>query len=241
MKNKLLIPSQFQGIGDILFSMTLIREFAKGKYKILWPVMPHYLDGCQRAFPDITFVPFTMLNVDYNCKEDYENEFYRYIPIRWSDGWKGRPYTDCMKIKYEMYGMDYRTWKDNAKFERSWKREQGLLATIELISGVRLNINEPYNLVNRYFGSSSQFKVDINIDNDLPTVEMSSIKGYSIFDWSLLIENATNIYAANSSILYLLELLDLKAEEIHLYCRKPIEKDFKNTDYLHTKNYILHD
>lgn len=235
MREKLLIPAQFFGLGDCIFIITLLRKLAGDTYKILYPVMPNYVEGLQRAYPDITFIPFTMVNVNYHCKEEYENEHYRYLPIRFAESVLGLPYTSCMSAKYSLFGLDYRTWKDNAKYERDFKLESLLMDSFKIEKG------EKYNLINRYFGSDYQYKVDINVDNGLRNIEMQSdLKFISLFDWSSIIENATTIHVANSSILYLLELLELKAESVNLYCRKPQESNFDNTSYLHSKEYILH-
>lgn len=235
MRCKLLIPAQYFGGGDALFIITLLRQLSGDKYKILYPILPNYVEGFNRAFPDITFMPFTMVNVNYNCREEYENEHYRYLPIRFAESILGQPYQKCMSAKYELFGLDHKTWKDNAKYERDIKREHDLFYNV-----LGIKEWEQYNLVNTFFGSDSQFKVEINTNNNLRNIEMKTIQGFSLFDWSMVIERATNIHVANSSILYLLELLELKASEVHLYCRKPQESNFDNTSYLHTKEYILH-
>lgn len=234
MREKLLIPAQFLGLGDVIFSMTLVRKLAVPKYKVLWPVLDHFVEGCQRAYPDITFIPKEWCPVDFNSKNDTENELYRYLPIRWSDGWKGLPYTENMRSKYDMYDMDFTQWKQLAHYRRDLDREEKLAEIVGVKKGER------FNLVNKFFGSNSQFQCDIQIKNEYKNIEISTLKGFSLFDWSGLIEDAAEIHVANSSILYLLEMLDWKAKEVHLYCRKPIEKDFSFTDYLHTKPYILH-
>lgn len=234
IKNKLIIPAQFFGIGDIIFCMTLIRRLAGDKYKILWPVMPNMVDGLSLAYPDVLFVPFTTCGINLEHKEEYENEQHRYIPVRWSDGWEKSSYIFCMANKYTMNGMDYKTWKDEAHFVRDYEKEHSLC---ELVG---LKIGERFNLVNRYFGTSSQHLVDIKIDNNLKCIEMKTIPGYSLFDWCYMIERAENIHVANSSILYLLELLTLDASEVNLYCRIPQENNFENTRYIHTKQYTLH-
>ncbi len=233
-KSKMMVVSQPAGLGDIIYSMTLIRRLAAPSYKVLWPVLSHFVEGCQRAYPDVTFIPKEWCPVDLTMKKDIEFNLYRYIPIRWSDGWKGLPYTENMKSKYSMYDMDYRTWKELSFFRRDLEREKRLMEILGLKEG------EKFNLINKFFGSNSQYQCDIEIKNEYKNIEISSLDGFSLFDWSSIIENASEIHVANSSILYLLEILNFKAKEVHLYCRKPIEKDFSFTDYLHTKPYILH-
>lgn len=42
---------------------------------------------------------------------------------------------------------------------------------------------------------------------------MDVIDGFTIFDWSKIIENATNIYTVETSFNYIIEKLHIKAEE----------------------------
>lgn len=159
-----------------------------------------------------------------------ELDGYLIVPIRWSMELGSGKYENVMKDKFEIYRWDWTEWKKHAKFERNADRENQLAAYL----GV--SFDRPYTLTNKFFGSNSQFQVNIPVKG----VEIRTIKGFSLFDYSKLLENAEHIHVANSSILYLLELLDLKAKSVHLYARKPQEKDFRNTQYIHTKKYVLH-
>lgn len=199
-------------------------------YEILWPVYPHFLDGLKLAYPLINWVDWRGYGKYLNIQAQVEIDGYLIVPIRWSMELGSRDYKNVMKDKFLMYGWDWKAWKDKAVFERDLKRER------QLATYLGVHIDKPYTLVNRHFGSSSQFKANIHVDG----VEMKTVTGYSLFDYATLLENAEYLHLSNSSTLYLLELLDLKAKEIHLYVRKGLETDFKNTDYIHTKPYILH-
>jgi hypothetical protein len=93
--------------------------------------------------------------------------------------------------------------------------------------------------VNKYFGSFSQLEADIQANTDLPIIEMRTIPGYSLFDWAAVIEKADQVHTVSTSIIYILEQLELGQKPIHLYLRKPIEQDFRNVDYILTSNYYL--
>lgn len=234
----IIIPQQYFGIGDCIYIQSLLRQLCEPGDKILYPVMQQFAEGLNRAYPDATFIDYKMLNIDYEKRTQVETLTHRILPIRFADQILGLPYTDCMRAKYILYGLDYNSWR-NTMFKRDMEREKEL--------GIRLKFPfsdcvNGYNLISPYYGSSSQFKANIELDNGLPNVYMSSIPGYSLMDYSLLIENATTIHAVSSAIVYLLELLNLQATEVHLYSRH-IEPDtwYKNIEYILTRNYIIHE
>lgn len=228
----ILVPIQFFGIGDIIFTNTLVRNLMEAGDKILWPVKSHFVEGLNRAYRDVIFVPYQSIDIDYNCQDDYEKDDFRFIPLRWAEIVLKVPYSQCMRAKYDWYDMDYRTWKDKAMWHRDIPKENLLFKALGCDKG-------PYNLINIFFGTNSQLKGNIQLDNGLPNIEMRTIPGFSLFDWAKVIENATDIHVVNSSILYIMELLELKCKQPTLYVRKPIEKDFTTTDYLFTKDYKL--
>lgn len=229
-----IIINQYFGIGDIIFCMTIARRWIKEGHEIYWPVLPHFVEGLQRAYLDVNFVNWKDWKIDYERRNEHDvlidGKEYRVIPLRWNVEIMNVPYSRCMETKYGMFGWDYKEWKEDAMFTRSEQREN------ELAAYLGIDFTTSYTLTNKYFGSNSQFHLDIPVKG----VEIRTIKGFSLFDYSKLLENAEHIHVANSSILYLLELLDLKAKSVHLYARKPQEQDFRNTQYIHSKKYVLH-
>lgn len=227
-----IVPNQFFGLGDVIFEQTLVRYFGE---KILWPVEPHFVEGLNRAYPDITFIAKPFVNLNYERKDEYVTNDMKVLPLRWSDSLMGVPYSDCMKSKYMLYGFDWQKWKDSAMWVRDEKREKELWYLLGIHSG------KPFNLLNTTFGSESQLNVPIVINNGLPTVHMRTIEGFSLFDWAMVIEKATHIHTVSTSIIYLLELLSLQAKTVNIYPRKPIEQDLRNVAYLLTSHdYIIH-
>lgn len=232
-----LIPQQFFGLGDNIFTISLLKQLCEAGDNILYPVMPQNVEGLQRAYPDVTFVDYRLLNINYENKHEVKTLTYRTLPIRYADQIMRVDYSHCMRAKYDMYGLDYNTWRD-VKPMRDEDRENSLSWVFR---GNEIPASGQYNLISPYYGSNSQFKLDIKPDNGLPNVYMSSVPGYSLFDWQLLIENATTIHAVSSSIVYLLELLDLRATEVHLYPRHHEPNTWlKNIEYLLTKKYVIH-
>lgn len=221
-----LILQRF-GIGDCIFSMSAIRKLND---KIIWPVMSHYVDDLNRAYPDIFFIDSKLVNIDYNRKDQYNIIDLTVIPLAWQDS----PVKDCMKNKYQFFGFDWTQWKMHAYYHRDKLKEVALFKHLGLEPG------EEYNLISETFQCDFGGSKKIQVNNGLKNVYVRQIPGYSLFDWSTVFEEATNIHVVSSSNIYIMELLKLKAKDIKIYRREPKEKDHSNYDYILTShNYIL--
>lgn len=226
-----LIISQFQGLGDILFSIPLIRSWINEGHKIIWPVISDYV-SINKHFPEITFMEKSAIQVDYNRKQEYSVNGSRVIPLRWADGILRLPYKDVMKAKYMLYGEDWRKW-----WELSWKRDHAAEDRIFKMLGLRAG--EKFNLVNKRFRTDQSGLVEVNPDNDYRCVEMVNIPGTTMLDWSKVIEAASEIHTVHTAVVYIIDVLET-TDKLHQYLRKPDEKDFSFTDYLWKKEYQYH-
>lgn len=232
MQTKVLIIQQWFGLGDQIWGQTIANDFIAAGYKVLWPVAPHLAEGLNRAYPNVLFIDYNLVKINYENKEFGEIAGITMLPMRYSESLMGKPYKFHMESKYSFLGKDWRTWREGAEFKRNSKKESDLMKL--------LGADEPYNLISATFGTGSQYKKDVVVSNDFKNIEMQSVDGYSLFDWAGVIENAETIHAVSSASLYLFELLNLRAKEVHLYTREPIEHDFKFVEFLFTKPYILH-
>ena len=227
------IVLQPHGLGDHIFCQSLIKQIADLD-SIVWPVLPQFIEGLKRAYPDVFWVPTGIIDRSLEgMRIDRVVNGNRVIPIRYADTINRTPYKDCMKAKYEMYGLDWNTWKDFT-FERTLDHETRLFYEV-----LKLKDGEPFRLVNRRFTSNESKVVSIPNSKEIRNIEMSSIPGFSLFDWSMVIEKATEIHTVGTSINYIIELLELKAKEVVLYKRLPDERNYENYDYiLKRQNYI---
>lgn len=221
---KKMLVMQPHGLGDVIFSQTLIRSL--GDYEITWPVLPNFVDDCKRAYPHINFIPSHESPVDLELKRDAVVNGYRTIPIRWSNILLRVHYSRVMRAKYDMYRKDYRHWKEAAMWVRDEKKENELVKLLKL--------PKEYTLVNSFFGSDSQYKIDMPIDG----VEMKSIPGYSLFDWAKVIEGAKEIHTVSTSLLYILDLLE--TGPVNVYVRKPIEQNHQNYKYIFDSSKFIY-
>ena len=231
----IVIPNQWFGLGDIIFEHTLIRELVTNEDRVIWPVSSVLTEGLNRAYPDFTFVDMNLLRLNIERKEEFEINGMRVLPLRYADYILQLPYHMCMKAKYMLYGKNWEDWKRQAMWRRDPAREQALYDALGLKEG------EQYNLINKYFRTDFSGIAEINIGNGLRNIEMQAYQGFSLFDWAKVIEEATQIHTVSTSIIYILELLQLKALQVDLYLRKPDEKDFRNVDYiLQSHKYVQH-
>ncbi len=228
-----IIINQFAGIGDIIYSMTIARQYLAEGHSVLWPVLPHFVEGLNRAYPDIEFKDMAAVHIDYDRQDIQINEQRQIIPLRWAREIMKVPYFDCMKAKYNYLTLDWRNWKNNAMWERDHIREKFLFDSLGL------SHDEPYNLVNKTFRSDFSGRVQVKIENDFRTIEMQHFEGFSIFDYAKCLLYAQEIHFVSSALLFLVELLPITAQ-MHIYKRLPDENHFENIDYLFTKNYHLH-
>jgi glycosyltransferase involved in cell wall biosynthesis len=223
-KQKLCVL-QPHGIGDVIFCQTLIRTFKD--YDITWPVQSQFIEGLQRAYPDIDWIPDNESPVPLTLKTDCQYKEYRVIPIRWSNEILRVPYHKVMRAKYEMYKMPYQDWKRDVIWKRDADKEN------ELFKLLNLKPNE-YVLKNVTFMSNANQKIQI----DIKGIEMKVIPGFSLFDWAKVFENAKEIHTVSTSILYILDLLDTC--QVNVYVRQPIERDHSFYNYIFTDKKFIY-
>jgi hypothetical protein len=221
-----VIVLQPHGLGDHIFCQSLVNQIADLEH-IVWPVLPHFIDGLKRAYPEINWVPVGSLspNVE-NCRIDTVINGNRILPIRWADSITKVKYKDCMRSKYDLYGLDWNTWKD---FTFKKDSERAIKLFYEVLG---LSDGEKFRLINKRFTSNESKSVKIPESSKIRNIEMITIPGFSLFDWYLVIEKATEIYTVGTSINYIIELLEIKSENVFLYKRLPDENHFQNYDYI---------
>jgi hypothetical protein len=234
MQSKTAAIIQPFGIGDCIWSQTIAHRFMKAGYNIIWPVLPQFVEGLQRAYPDITWLnAYDQKKVDLNTKVQKVIDGILHVPIRWSVDIMGVPYSQCMSSKYDMYGWDWRIWKDHAMWKRDEAKEKALFYDV-----LKLKDGDEFILTNKYYRSDLSGIAPIPVFEE-KTVEMKRFMAYSIFDWAFTLERAKEIHVVSSAILYMLEMLELK-QPIHLYTRLPEESDFRNVEFLFSKRYHTH-
>lgn len=233
-----IIPNQFFGLGDIIFTQQLAKVIADGR-TILWPVFPQFVEGLNRAYPDVKFIDWKQLPIDYNRTGQYETDLAgigpcTILPFRFACDMLQLPYDECMRAKYKLYGLDFEIWRDGADWRRDSMHEAHLYTQLAPID------DSSYVLVNDTFGSDCKLSIIMPFVKK-EEIFMEVLPTYSLFDWGGIIEEATAIHTVNTSIIYLLEMLELKAPEVHLYQRSIPGQSFSNIDYILKRHkYVFH-
>lgn len=241
-----IIPNQMFGIGDIIFCQTLVHKIAN-ENPIIWGVYPQFVEGLRRAYPHIDWRDYRDMPIDWNRQEQFECDVKGIgksvvLPIRFAGEMLKLPYNETMRAKYQLYGLDWETWRDKAMWVTDLVKSHRLYDEVvkqDYDKGIK-----EFNVVNRTFGSDGKMQCKIpKIENE---VLMTTIGGYSIFDWCETLIRASKIHTVSSSIIYLLEMMEhvepKKFPEIHLYNRPIAGQGFANVDYILTKHkYIFHE
>lgn len=225
------VVNQFRGLGDILFLVPLIRALVREGNKVIWPIDPEYI-SIAKHFPDLNMVNMREVKVDYSSRQRINTNYGQLLPYRFAIENLGLSMEYCMTAKYTMYGHDWKMWR-----ELTWARDYVSEKKLSELVGA----NGEYILVNRYFGAASDGRqITPELPNGVKVIEMRTLPGFTLLDWCGVIENASEIHSANTSLLYVLEMMDLKMP-IHFYKRGLWgEKGYEHTQMLYTKNYILH-
>lgn len=224
----MIIVCQPLGLGDVIFIMTAIRRLNQ---PVLWPVMHEFVDGLNEAYPDIHFFNWKEIDLNWRSKSEFGYKGLKVIPLFAQD----LPLVECMRNKYRYFGLDWNIWKEQAMFKRNAEKENELFELLGLKEG------EEFNVVQKTFHSTFSKHRDIKPpDNGFKTIYVEKIDGYSLFNWAKVFENATTIHAVNSSNVYIFDLLDLKAPEIKLYKKLPLQNNHDSySDLLTIGKYIF--
>lgn len=229
------IFNQYQGLGDILFCEPIARHFYdKGKNEIFWPINEEFM-WLTEYIKYINFVPKSSCNINYESLHLglIEPDVY-FIPLRFANpivrGLSPHDYSDqyhTMLDKYRMLGLPLDLWK-TLQWERNLEKENELFNLL-----VR---DKNYVLVNTKWSDGN---VPIHTEPDYQVINMDILHGFTLFDWSKIIENASEIHTVSTSNLFLLETLNLKAKKVHIYPRRPRENNFDGVSEFINKKFKL--
>lgn len=227
------IINQSKGLGDIIFCEPIARMYHEDGYKVVWPVESQFCN-INKHFPYITFVDKKLVTINYDHADFTNSDTTLIVPLRLAELIMQVPYNRNMASKYMLYDLPVETWRTTS-WSRDTQAEEELFYEI-----LQLSLNEPYNLVSEKYTSDGSMSFGIAPNNGRRNVFVEPISNYTLIDWSMVIENASAIYTVGSAINYIIEKLEPKTQEYHLFPRKPIEKDCQNYDYLFQKPYTMH-
>jgi hypothetical protein len=222
---KVIINQPF-GIGDILFLSPLIAQL--DVEHIIWPIMDHYYwvkDYIK--LNNLTFIKSS--EFDSTKYNDYVE-----VPLQHAHSLVPQA-EDCMQAKYMLLEADPELWR-TLKFDRNQEKEN------QLKQYLNISPDDKFIFVNNHFaGPEFNYKIDINLKTDLRIIYQEYIEGFTLLDWCGVLEQAKEIHTVSTSLFFVIEALNLEKTLLHLYPRKPLDKDLSPIKTLISNKWICHE
>jgi len=231
---KLCLIKQPAGIGDIFFCQKIAKAMMSQGYQIIWPLRPDIV--WIRDY--ITDIYFPSVNDSFPGKDIFDNaagyvieENAAFIStatadITHSDG-------KIMSSKYSMIGLDYDDWQDYFHFDRNFDKENELYYNV-----LGLTDDAEFIFINNLYNTDIKNSNLFSKNNfDLPVVELKIIDGFTLFDWCKVLERAKKIHTINTSINYIIEVIDTLYDEYVIYAHD--ERNKSEIDYLFKKPHTM--
>lgn len=220
---KVIINQPF-GIGDILFLSPLVKLL--DIEEAIWPVVDHYYwikDYIQ--INNLTFI---------KQSEFKHIEGYSEIPFQHAHSIVPQA-NDCMEAKYLLLEADPELWR-TISFNRNKEKEN------QLKQYLNITPDEKFIFVNNNFaGPEFNYKVDIKPQTDLKIIYQEYVKGFTLLDWCGVIEQASEIHTVSTALFFVIEALNLEKIPLHLYPRKPLDRDLSPIKSLINNKWICHE
>lgn len=232
--SKICLINQPAGLGDILFLQKFIDKKLSDGFEVIFPVNSNLIFLNEYIIkPNLKFVS---IDSDFPHKSSFygsqiiKTDDFEFYPFSVADRYiKG----SCMEAKYTFVNEDYNNWQNHLVWERNIEKENYIFYEY-----CKLNDGEKYTVVSNTWGTlPHSSKREIQTNQTYPVINIQSIDGYTIFDWAKVLENATEIYMIDTSFNYIIEKLDMSAENLYLFSRFT-PPNFSHIINLFKKNWI---
>ena len=130
-----------------------------------------------------------------------------------------------MSSKYSMVGLDYSDWQDYFKFDRNFEKEDDLYYNV-----LGLKDDSEFVFINNLYNENRDCDLLKPENYNLPAVELQYIDGFTLFDWCKVFEKAKSVYTINTSLNYIIDVLDTSYDEYVIIAHN--EKNKTEIDYL---------
>ena len=246
---KVCLIRQPAGIGDIFYCLKIGKELAKCGYNVIWP-LSSTITYLQDYLDDIGGISFVDEQSDFLYKEYYnsremlvaEDHSFMYLPLQFSDGiaktddYFANNTMVKMNVKYRWLNMTSNDWCDYFKFKRNKSKEDELF--------LKLNpSNEKYILTNLNFGTpphTDTCRLFPDIEKGIKIIKMQIYPDYNLFDWCKIIENAEEVHTVETSLILLMEKLNLP-EKLFMYSRHVPSSFHPMEDWINNKWEFCYD
>jgi hypothetical protein len=222
---KVIINQPF-GIGDILFLNPLIKQL--DIEQAIWPVVDHYYwIKDYISIDNLTFIKVSKFNL-----LNYED--YVEIPLQHAYSFIPQA-NDCMEAKYLLLEADPELWR-TLTFNRNKEKET------QLKQHLNIHPNDKFIFVNNNFaGPEYNYKVNITPQSNHKIIYQEYIEGFTLLDWCGVLEQSIEIHTVSTALFFVIEALNLESTSLHLYPRKPLDKDLSPIKTLISNKWICHE
>lgn len=190
-------------------------------YHVVWPLKDEIL-WIKDYIPDIEFCS---RQDEFPGKQHYGQDFvilspqFIYLGLMnthfWQNNYGVEDQDTCMVMhsKYLMMQLDWTNWSEGFQFDRKIDKENDLYYNV-----LGLKDDSEYIFVNRYANTENRRNDQLTFPEfDLPVIDLQILKGFSLFDWCKVIENAQEIHTVHTSMPYLIDRLNIKAKKYYMY------------------------
>lgn len=203
-------------------------------YEIIWPIR----DDILWLGDYIKCINFCSRDDNFSGKEYYGQDAvivtpnFVYLGIMRSHLW-GIGDDKIMSSKYSILNMNYSDWMSGFTFDRKLDKENDLYYNI-----LKLKDDSNFVFINNLYNTDIRDSKFISHNQfDLPVVELQIIDGFTLFDWCKVLEKAKKIYTVNTSINYIIEVLNISCDEYVIYAHDKNNKS--QIDYLFQKPHKM--
>ncbi len=205
------IIKQPAGVGDVFFLQKIAHVYRKKGHEIIWPLRDD-IAWIADYIPDITWCKLSeWLQGPYGKLFNYggfaETDEFIYIDASTADRTFNTDPTRIMSAKFGLVGLDHTDWAKYFKFNRNREKEKELYHDVlGLGKEDYVYVNDLTNTDIRKTSSLGKLKYDY------PVVENRIVDGFTLFDWTLVLENATQIHTPPTAVCFIVDVIDTDAE-----------------------------
>ena len=204
------IIKQPAGVGDVFFLQKIAHTYRQKGHEIIWPLRDDIV-WIADYIPNITWCKLSEWSQGpYGKLFDYagfaETEEFIYIDASTADRTFNTDPTRIMSAKFGLVGLDHKDWAQYFKFNRNREKERELYHDV-------LGIKEDYVYVNDITHTDLRKTSSLaKAKYDYPVIENRVVDGFTLLDWTLVLENAKEIHTVPTAVCFMVDVIDTEAE-----------------------------
>ena len=213
----------------LFFTWSKIENFSsvKSVIKIFFAVVSNSnIDFVGNNPPGISGMEVKRWRFTATLKADPQTWFIIGIKLDWAN---------AETFKYSVIPPNPQTsgWAKYFIFERNLDKENDLYYNV-----LGLTDDSEFAFISNLYNTDIRDSKFISPEQfDLPVVELQILDGFTLFDWCKVLEKAKKIHTVNTSINYIIDVLDTSCDEYIIYAHD--ESNKFQIDYLFQKPHKM--